>query len=115
MAAEDTTELLDATGADAEERVRRPDREPRARTRWAGIVWGLVLLGCASGGLRLVWERQAAESWQSWLFGLELSTAIAYGLLAVGAIVLVCSLIGLLRRAQRARRRRALPADPASS
>ncbi|MDJ1113446.1 hypothetical protein [Microbacterium dauci] len=100
---DNTTELLDLTEADA-----TPPTEPqqRARVRWAGIVWGLVLLACAAGGLWLVSGSDALNALQDWLFELQVSAAIAYAILGIGAFVLVCGLIGLLRRAQRGRERR---------
>jgi uncharacterized membrane protein YcjF (UPF0283 family) len=100
---DNTTEPLDATDADAAQPTE-PHR--RARVRWAGIVWGIVLLVCAFGGLWRVSGPDALEALQDWLFELQLGAAIACALLGIGAFVLVCGLIGLLRRAQRARERR---------
>ncbi|GAB2703408.1 uncharacterized membrane protein YcjF (UPF0283 family) [Microbacterium marinum] len=99
---DETTELLDITEVDA---ASLAEPLARARVRWAGIVWGLVLLTCAAGGLWLVSGADAIEAVQDWLFELQPSAAIAYVLLVIGAFVLVCGLIGLLRRAQRTRER----------
>ncbi len=77
--------------------------EPRrARTRWAGIVWGLVFVVLAGAGLSLTSAEDRADELAAWIAGLDTATAIGCGLLAVGALVLVTGLVGLLRRAQRA-------------
>ncbi|MCT9818932.1 hypothetical protein N3K63_01385 [Microbacterium sp. W1N] len=74
----------------------------RARTRWAGIVWGLVFVGLAAAGVWLSSAEGRADELAAWIQRLDTATAIGYGLLAVGALVLVTGLVGLLRRAQRA-------------
>lgn len=74
----------------------------RARTRWAGIVWGLVLAGLAWAGIWLASAPDRVDELVTWLRGIDTATAVAYGLLALGALVLVTGVVGLLRRAQRA-------------
>ncbi|RLK47886.1 hypothetical protein [Microbacterium telephonicum] len=89
----------DAAPAEAETASAAP---LRARTRWAGIVWGLVFAGLAAAGLWLTASDGRADDLAAWISGLDVATAVGYGLLAVGALVLVTGLVGLLRRAQRA-------------
>lgn len=74
----------------------------RARTRWAGIVWGVVLATLAIGGVWLASGEARIDDLVVWVSGLSPTTAIGLGVLAVGALILVTGLVGLLRRAQRA-------------
>ncbi|REJ07904.1 hypothetical protein DY023_02475 [Microbacterium bovistercoris] len=71
------------------------------RTRWAAIVWGLFFAGLAFGGIWLLSDPQRRDSVTDWLAGLAPATIIAVSLLAVGVLVLVAGLAGLLRRLQR--------------
>lgn len=74
---------------------------PRPRTRWAGIVWGLVLAAIAAAGVWLLTDpaRQAVAT--AWMLSLTPAAAVAYAVLAVGAFALVAGIVGLARRAQR--------------
>lgn len=74
----------------------------RARTRWAGIVWGLVLAAIAGAGIWLTGGEGRVGDLVEWTRGLSLATAIGIGVLVVGVLLLVTGLVGLLRRAQRA-------------
>ena len=72
------------------------------RTRWAAIVWGLVFAALASGALYVVLSPQHRLELIEWVTGLQPTTLALYGALAIGVIVLLFGLVGLLRRAQRA-------------
>ncbi|WP_431802011.1 hypothetical protein [Microbacterium sp. bgisy203] len=74
----------------------------RARTRWAGIVWGLVLAAMAIGGVWLASGEARIDDLVAWIAALSPATAIGLGVLTLGALILVTGLVGLLRRAQRA-------------
>ena len=76
------------------------------RTRWAGIVWGLVLAAIAALALWFLTDagRQAAVT--DWMMTLSPAAAIAYSVLVIGAFALIAGLVGLVRRAQRAGERR---------
>ena len=74
----------------------------RPRTRWAAIVWGLVFAALASGALYVVLSPQHRLELIEWVTSLEPTTLALYGALAIGVIVLLFGLVGLLRRAQRA-------------
>lgn len=76
-------------------------RDPRPRTRWAGIVWGLVFAGLAWAGIWLASGENRVEDIVVWAQDLDPATAIGYGILAVGGLLLVTGVVGLLRRAQR--------------
>jgi len=73
---------------------------PRPRTRWAAIVWGLVFATIAVGGVWLTAAPPRLDAALAWIGDLDAGGAVAYGLLAVGALLLVGGLVGLLRRAQ---------------
>ncbi len=72
------------------------------RTRWAAIVWGLVFAALAGGALYVVLSPQHRLELIKWVTSLEATTLALYGALAIGVIVLLFGLVGLLRRAQRA-------------
>ena len=72
------------------------------RTRWAAIVWGLVFAALASGALYVVLSPEHRLELIEWVTSLEPATLALYGALAIGVIVLLFGLVGLLRRAQRA-------------
>lgn len=76
------------------------------RTRWAAIVWGLVLAFLAGSALYVLLSQQRRIELTEWVTSLEPTTFALYGALAIGALVLLASLVGLLRRAQRALARR---------
>lgn len=86
----------------------------RARTRWAGIVWGLVLAVVAAAGVWLTSAPGRVDDLVAWVGALSPVTAVGGAVLVVGALLLVVGLVGLLRRAQRAvaARGREVDADP---
>lgn len=71
------------------------------RTRWAAIVWGLVFVALAVAGIALTSDDTNFGGLLSWIAGLGAATAIGYGLLTVGILVLIVGVVGLLRRAQK--------------
>jgi len=74
----------------------------RPRTRWAGIVWGLVLAAVAGAGIWLASGDGRVAELSAWVQELTPATAVGYGILIIGGLLLVTGLVGLLRRAQRA-------------
>lgn len=77
----------------------RPTAGPRIR--WAAIVWGLLFAAIAAGTLLTLLSPERRDAFAAWAVSLSPTTVMLYGLLAVGALVLVLGLVGLLRRAQR--------------
>lgn len=71
------------------------------RTRWAGIVWGLFFAAAALGGLWVVTDSSRRGSIVVWASALTPGAIVAYSLLALGVLILVAGLVGLLRRGQR--------------
>lgn len=88
---------MPATGA-----VAGASPGPRPRTRWAGIVWGIALATLASAGVWLASGPRRLDDLSTWVGDLSPAAAVGYGVLAVGALLLITGLVGLLRRAQRA-------------
>lgn len=74
----------------------------RPRTRWAGIVWGLAFAVLAGCGIWLASGEGRVDDLVAWVRTLSATTAIGYGVLAIGALLLVTGVVGLMRRAQRA-------------
>jgi len=74
---------------------------PSPRTRWAAIVWGLCFAAIAWFGIWMLSDGERHDSVTDWLASLNPGTITAFGLLAVGALVLISGLVGLIRRAQR--------------
>ncbi|MDR2998423.1 MAG: hypothetical protein LBU78_09915 [Microbacterium sp.] len=106
-AADDSTEVLGETlfgEADAAT-PPAPEAPPAApvapRTRWAAIVWGLFFAGLAFAGIWMLSDSQRRDGVTDWLAGLAPATIVAVSLLAVGVLVLIAGLAGLLRRLQR--------------
>lgn len=105
MSTDDLTALITpvAPASDSDSEAATETAPPlRARIRWAGIVWGLVLAAVAWAGIWLTSAPDRVDELSAWLRGIDTVTAVAYGLLALGALALVTGLVGLLRRAQRA-------------
>ena len=74
---------------------------PRPRTRWAAIVWGLFFLAVATTALWIILDDDRREVAGSWIGGLNPWSAVTYLGLAVGVLLLVAGIAGLVRRAQR--------------
>lgn len=76
------------------------------RTRWAGIIWGTVFLALALAGLWFASDDTRLDDAAGWARDLGVGEAIGIGLLALGALIVIVGLVGLLRRAQLALARR---------
>lgn len=72
----------------------------RPRTRWAAVVWGLVFAALAAVGMWLTSEPARLDDLAAWVLALDAGSAVGYGLLAFGGLVLIIGLVGILRRAQ---------------
>lgn len=78
----------------------------RPRTRWAGIVWGAVFAALAFAGISLTSRPASLDDVATGLLTISVGAVVGYALLAVGALVLIIGLVGLLRHAQVALTRR---------
>lgn len=74
---------------------------PRPRTRWAAVVWGVFFLATAVTALWIILDDGRRAIAGSWIGGLNPWSATAYLSLAVGVLLLVGGIAGLIRRAQR--------------
>ena len=71
--------------------------------RWAAIVWGLAFAAMASVLLVIVTDIERRQDFSSWLETLTPGTFALYAVLALGGLLLVAGLAGILRRATRSR------------
>lgn len=85
-----------------------PARSPALgpRIRWGGIVWGLFFSALGFAGLWIVGSPERREAAGVWLEHLTVPTIVGSSVLALGVILLVAGLVGLLRRAQKSLARR---------
>lgn len=79
---------------------------PAPRIRWAAVVWGLALASIAATALWIVSASERRDAFMEWMLSLSVPAAVAYGVLALGALVLVAGIVGMVRRLQRAREER---------
>ena len=95
----------------------RPGTDPAAdtapRTRWAAIIWGLVLALISATTLWVTLDAGRRDAVADWVVSLSPPAILAYLLLAGGAIALVGGLVGIARRLQRGPRT-AASAPPAA-
>jgi hypothetical protein len=70
------------------------------RIRWAGIVWGAFFTALAVAGLWLQADGSRRDAAARWIVTAEPPTFIAVAVLAVGIVLLVAGIAGMLRRAQ---------------
>lgn len=75
----------------------------RPRTRWAAIVWGLVMAAIAATALWIVASTERRNGFADWILTLSPPSIAAYAVLLVGGLALVAGLVGLARRLQRGR------------
>ncbi|MCI2957403.1 hypothetical protein MN032_06850 [Agromyces atrinae] len=73
----------------------------RPRVRWAGILWGLVFTATAAIAIALLVDPAVRGDSEAWLRAQTPGTIALYALLALGAIILVSGLVGVIRRLQR--------------
>lgn len=79
---------------------------PAPRTRWAGIVWGLMFVALAAAGAAVAAVPARFTTFLEWAVQTTPEAATAYALLTIGAVLLISGIVGLLRRAQLALARR---------
>lgn len=76
---------------------------PAPRTRWAAIIWGAVFAAIALWALRVFGDVEGRVALALWVGGLTPASVVGYLVLALGALVLILGLAGVLRRVQRRR------------
>lgn len=71
------------------------------RTRWAGIIWGIVLATIAIGGAFYTLSNNVDFGFTSWVMTLTPFTLAIYFILGIAAIAVIGVLVALLRHAQK--------------
>jgi hypothetical protein len=71
------------------------------RTRWAAIVWGLFFGALAYAGIWMLSDAGRRTGIVDGVMALTPGIIVAVALLAVGVLVLVAGVAGLIRHAQR--------------
>lgn len=72
-----------------------------ARIRWAGIVWGVFFTALSVAALWIVGSADRRDDVAQWYSQLTGPTVAGVAVLALGVVLLVAGLVGLLRRAQK--------------
>jgi hypothetical protein len=78
-------------------------RQGRPRTRWAAIVWGLIIAGIAATTLAIVGSPERRQAVSDWAATLTPGAFWILSVLVVGMFILVLAVLALIRRAQRRR------------
>ncbi|NEN07863.1 hypothetical protein G3T36_18560 [Diaminobutyricibacter tongyongensis] len=73
----------------------------RPRTRWAAIVWGLIIAGIAATTLAIVGSPERRQAVSDWAATLTPGAFWILSVLVVGVFILVLAVLALIRRAQR--------------
>ncbi|WP_040165920.1 hypothetical protein [Microbacterium gorillae] len=94
--------LVPPSGTVVDETVAaEADPIPRPRTRWAGIIWGFILLAISVLGVLAVVQDGVRATIENLWFSLTPVSSAAYLAIALGGIAVVCAAVGLIGRAQR--------------
>lgn len=81
-----------------------PDLRMRPRTRWAAIVWGIIIAGIAATTLAIIGSPERRLAVSDWAATLTPGAFWILSVLVVGVFILVLAVLALIRRAQRRRR-----------
>lgn len=81
------------------------DSRGRPPIRWAGVVWGLILMSIATATLYVASSPERAQAVHDWLVRLDAGEAWALALAVVGGTIVILALLGALRGAQRRQER----------
>lgn len=77
---------------------------PGPTVRWGALVWALIFGGTAALTLWILVDPARRLAADAWIAGLNPLAAWLYALIAVGVIVALFGIVGLIRRGERARR-----------
>ena len=72
--------------------------------RWGALVWGLLFGLTAVTTLWIIVDPGRRDAIDDWFVSLNPLAAVLYALVAVGVIVVLFGIVGLIRRGERARR-----------
>lgn len=76
----------------------------RPTVRWGAIVWALLYGAAAAATLWILIDPSRRDAVGEWLTTLSPLAAALYAVVAVGVIVALFGVVGLIRRGERARR-----------
>jgi TRAP-type C4-dicarboxylate transport system permease small subunit len=74
------------------------------RTRWAAIIWGLIIAGIAATTLAIIGSPERRLALSEWAATLTWGEVWVLSALVLGVFILVLAVLALIRRAQRRRR-----------
>ncbi len=100
------TVVLDQTTTDARTTTGAPppemSRPGRPTVRWGALVWSLLFAAMAAATLWFL-DPERREAAAAWYRAPDPLTAVLFALVALGALIAIFGIIGLLRRGERAR------------
>src|SRR5688572_14572016 len=77
---------------------------PRPTVRWGALVWSLLFGALAGTALWLMLDADRREATGDWLATLSPLAAALYAVVALGIILALFGIVGLIRRGEHARR-----------
>lgn len=83
-----------------------PDVPEHPTVRWGALVWALIFAAVAGTTLWVLVSPERRESAAEFLGGLGPVLGFLYGVAALGVVLALFGVVGLIRRGERARRTR---------
>jgi hypothetical protein len=77
---------------------------PRPTVRWGALVWSLLFGALAGAALWLMLDADRREATGEWLATLSPLAAALYAVVALGVVLALFGIVGLIRRGERAKR-----------
>jgi hypothetical protein len=74
---------------------------PRPTVRWGALVWSLLFGALAGTALWLMLDPDRIDATGAWLATLSPLTAALYALVALGVVLALFGIVGLIRRGER--------------
>jgi hypothetical protein len=84
----------------------QPGRDDRPTIRWGAIAWALIFAAIAGTTLWVLVSEQRRETVAVSLAAMQPAFVVLYAVLALGAVLALFGVVGLIRRGERARRAR---------
>lgn len=81
-----------------------PSTTEQPTVRWGALVWALLFGSVGAFALWTLVDPARRDDAVWWAIGLHPTMAVLYGLIAVGVIVALFGIVGLIRRGERKRR-----------
>src|SRR5215207_4301310 len=77
---------------------------PRPTVRWGALVWSLLFGALAGTALWLMLDPDRIDATGAWLATLSPLTAALYALVALGVVLALFGIVGLIRRGEHSKR-----------